>query len=166
MIETPALPLFRPTIQYTDDPNLTIYSFTLKRSIAAPVNGAYNSSQIHQQYISWTPQDITKSAPKAPLSNTSGLEDNSTGYYNCYNYSWFLKLINDAFEIARTTLGIGNAPTILFDTASQLFVLSAPKDNYDTGSEAPFGFWKIYMNKSLYQLFSSFPAVNVSNSKK
>ena len=24
MIETPALPLFRPTIQYTDDPNLTI----------------------------------------------------------------------------------------------------------------------------------------------
>ena len=69
-----------------------------------------------------TPQDITISTPKAPLSNTSGVKDNSTGYYNCYNCSWFLKLINDAFETARTTLGIGNAPTILFDTASQLFV--------------------------------------------
>jgi hypothetical protein len=75
-----------------------------------------------------------------------------------------LKLINDAFETARTTLGIGNAPIILFDTASQSFVLSAPKDNYDTGSVEEFGFWKIYMNKSLYQLFSSFPAVNVSDS--
>ena len=124
MIETPALPLFRPIIQYTDDPNLTIYSITLKRSIASPVNGVYNPSQIHQQYIEWIPQDITINTPKAPLSNSSGLQDNSTGYYNCYNYSWFLKLINDAFETARTTLGIGNAPSIFFDTASQLFVLS------------------------------------------
>jgi hypothetical protein len=128
------------------------------------VDGVYNSSEIQQQYIEWTPQDITISTSKAPLSNTSGLQDNSTGYYNCYNYSWFLKLRNDAFETARTTLGISNAPTILFDTASQLFALSAPKDNYDTGSEEEFGFWKIYMHKSLYQLFSSFSAVNVSHS--
>ena len=85
--------------------------------------------------------------------------------YNCYNYSWFLKIINDAFETAKTTLGIGNAPSIFFDTASQLFVLSAPKDNYDTGSVEEFGFWEIYMNKSLYELFSSFPAVNVSHTK-
>jgi hypothetical protein len=76
----------------------------------------------------------------------------------------FCKLINDAFETARTILGISYTPTILFDTASQLFVLSAPKDNYDTGSEEEFGFWEIYMNESLYQLFSSFPAVNVSHS--
>ena len=53
MIETPALPLFRPTIQYTDDPNVTIYSITLKKSIASPVNGVYNPSRIHQQYIEW-----------------------------------------------------------------------------------------------------------------
>ena len=51
MIETPALPLFRPTIQYTDDPNLTIYSITLKRSIASAVNGVFNSNEIQQQYI-------------------------------------------------------------------------------------------------------------------
>jgi hypothetical protein len=76
----------------------------------------------------------------------------------------FCKLINDAFETARTILGISYTPTILFDTASQLFVLFAPKDNYDTGSEEEFGFWEIYMNESLYQLFSSFPAVNVSHS--
>jgi hypothetical protein len=57
-------------------------------------------------------------------------------------------LINDSFEISRTTLGISNSPTILFDTASRLFVLSAPKNNYDTGSEEPFGFWEIFMNKS------------------
>jgi len=56
-----------------------------------------------------------------------------------------LKLINDAFETARTTLGISNSPTLLFDTASQLFVLSAPKNNYDTGSVEEFGFWEIYI---------------------
>jgi hypothetical protein len=104
------------------------------------------------------------STPKAQKSNTSGLQDNSTGYYNCYNYSWFLKSINDAFKPARTTLRIGNALIILFETASQLFVLSAPKDNYDTGSIEEFGFSETYMNKSLYQLFSNFPAVNVSHS--
>jgi hypothetical protein len=81
MIETPALPLFRPTIQYTDGPNLTIYSITLKRSIASAVDGDYNSNKIHQEYVEWTPQDITISTPKAPLSNSSGLQDNSTGYY-------------------------------------------------------------------------------------
>jgi hypothetical protein len=76
MIETLALPWFRPTIQYTDNPNLTIYSITLKRIIASPVNGVYNSSQIHQQYIEWTSQDITISTPKAPLTNSSGSQDN------------------------------------------------------------------------------------------
>ena len=85
MIKTPALPLFRPTIQYTNDPNLTIYSITLKRSIASPVNGVYNSNEIQQQYKEWTPQDITKSTPNPSLYNTSGLQDNSTCYYNCYN---------------------------------------------------------------------------------
>ena len=70
------------------------------------------------------------------------------------------------FETAKTTLGICNAPSIFFDTASQLFVLSAPKNNYDTGSVEEFGFWEIYMNKSLYQLFSSFPAVKCISYKK
>jgi hypothetical protein len=73
-----------------DDSNLTIYSITLKRSTASPVNGVYNPSQIHQQYIEWISQDITINTLKAPLSNSSELQDNSTGYYNCYNYSWFL----------------------------------------------------------------------------
>ena len=91
--------LDRPTIQYTDNPNLTIYSITLKRSIASPVDGVYYPSQIHQECIEWTPQDITKNTPNAPLFNTSGLQDNSTGYYNCYNYSWFLKFINDSLKL-------------------------------------------------------------------
>jgi hypothetical protein len=74
-------------------------------------------------------------------------------------------LINNDFETARTTLGIDNAPSIFFDTASQYFVLSAPKNNYDTSSVEEFGFWKIYMNTNLYQLFSNFLAVNVSHTK-
>ena len=29
-------------------------------------------------------------------NNTNGLQDNTTGYYNCHSYSWFLRLINIA----------------------------------------------------------------------
>jgi hypothetical protein len=137
-----------------------VYSITLKKNTATSTDGVYSSSDVSQQYIQWTPQDITISEPKSPVKNSNGLQDNSTGYYNCYQYAFFLKLINNAFELASVDLGISNAPTILFDSASNLFVLSAPKDNYDTSLTT---YWEIYMNKSLYQLFSSFPAINTSN---
>jgi hypothetical protein len=50
MIKTPALPLFSPTKQYTNDPNITIYSITLKRITASAVDGVINSSRIYQKY--------------------------------------------------------------------------------------------------------------------
>jgi hypothetical protein len=53
---------------------------------------------------------------------------------------------------------------MFYDSASKLFILSAPKDNYDTNNTA--GYYEIFMNKSLFQLFSSFPNVSVSNDKE
>ena len=168
MIDTPSLPLFRPTIQYIvppDDtvisPDLTIYSVSLKLNTAVATDGVYSSSEVIQKFISWETQDETKTAPNAPYYNSNGLQDNSTGYYNCYSYSWFLRLINSTFEGIAVQLGLASAPTILFDSASNLFVLSAPSALYDSASDK---YYEIYMNKALYQLFSSFPAVNVSNS--
>jgi hypothetical protein len=169
MIDTPSLPLFRPIIQYVvpeDDstvltPDLTVYSVTLKLNTAVATDGVYSSSEVIQKFVSWETQDQTVTAPKAPYYNSNGLQDNSTGYYNCYSYSWFLRLVNVAFESIATELGLASAPTILFDSASNLFVLSAPSDLYDSASDK---YYEIYMNKSLYQLFSSFPAVNVSHS--
>tara|TARA_R110000823_G_scaffold192520_1_gene324095 strand:- start:2261 stop:3436 length:1176 start_codon:yes stop_codon:yes gene_type:complete len=164
MIETPTLPLFRPTIQYTpiDDvpsgiepSNYTIYSITLRKS---------GTEDLSQQFIEWSPQNKHIQMPNPPVLNTNTLQDNSNGYYDCYNYAWFLNLINNAFIKASTELSISNSPTIFYDSASKFFVMAAPKDNYDTNNTS--GYYEIFMNKSLFQLFSSFPNVNISISKK
>ena len=119
-----------------------------------------SDTTVAQKFISWETQDETITAPNAPYYNSNRLQDNSTGYYNCYSYSWFLRLINVAFESVALALGLASAPTILFDSTSNLFVLSAPSDLYDSASDT---YYAIYMNKALYQLFCSFPAVNVSH---
>ena len=72
-------------------------------------------------------------------------------------------MINDEFLEAATGLGLSSAPTIFFDSASNLFVLSAPSVLYYSSLDK---YYEIYMNKAPYQLFSSFPAVNVSHSSE
>ena len=162
MIDTPSLPLFRPIIRYLEptdsliSPDITVYSITLKLNTA-------DDSSSSQQYVYWETQDETKTAPSAPYYNSNGLQDNTTGYYNCQSYSWFLPLINVAFENAASALGLTSAPTLLFDSASNLFVLSAPASFYDSASDK---YYEIYMNKALYQLFSSLPSVIVSHSSE
>ena len=159
MIDTPSLPLFRPIIRYLEptdaliSPDITVYSVSLKLNTA-------DASAASQQYVYWETQDETKIAPTAPYYNPNGLQDNSTGYYNCYSYSWFLRLINVALENAALDLSLSSAPTLLFDRASNLFVLSAPAALYDSASDT---YYEIYMNKALYQLFSSLPSVIVSH---
>jgi hypothetical protein len=164
MIETPTLPLFRPTIQYIpidevpsgiEPSNYTVYSITLRK---------VGTEELSQQFIEWSPQNQHVKMPNPPVLNANTLQDNSNGYYDCYNYAWFLNLINNAFIKAATALSISNSPTIFYDSASKLFVMAAPKDNYDTNNST--GYYEIFMNKSIFQLFSSFPNVNFTNSKE
>ena len=176
MIETPAIPLFRPTIQSIpieevpidiEPGDYTIYSISLQLSNAEAFNGTYQPTQVSQQYIVWEPQTLNKKTPSSPYFNTNGLQDNSTGYYNCMSYAWFLGLIKKAFDKALEELGLNNiytSPSIYFDSASSLFVLSAPQNGYDTNSTEDY-YLEIYMNKPLYQLFSSLPATNNSSLK-
>jgi len=115
MIETPTLPLFRPTIQYipidevpsgVNPSNYTIYSITLRNS---------ETNTLSQQFIEWSPQNKFTKIPNPPILNSNTLQDNTTGYYNCFSYAWFLNLINNAFLKASTELSISNAPMIIYD---------------------------------------------------
>ena len=172
-IETPAIPLFIPYIQSIDPAlipssygngntlnpsDYTIYSVTIKKNA---------SDDLSQEFVIWKTQDETKKAPTAPFYNQGGLQDNSTGYYDCFSYAWFLKVINEAFDRCVSNLNIADLvpPRIFYDSASQLFVLSASSDFYNTESD-PGAYYEIYMNKALYQLFSSIPAVNTSHLKE
>ena len=130
MIDTPSLPLFRPTIQYivppdntVISPDLTFYSVSLKLNTAVATDGVYSSSEVIQKFISWETQDETKTAPNAPYYNSNGLQDNSTGYYNCYSYSWFLRLINSTFEGIAVQLGLASHYSYLTVLRIYLFFL-------------------------------------------
>ena len=85
-LETPNLPVFIPTIQPSPntDINLTIYSVTLQW-----IN-PLNTSQIFtsQQFITYVPQSNIAILPPNPTQTDNGLQYNTTGYYNIYNYQY------------------------------------------------------------------------------
>lgn len=170
MVETPTLPIFRPTIQNipidevpvgVNPVDYTIYSITLKMSFAVPDSqGQYPPDQLSQQFIIWETQSLQKPPPSTPpFLNSNKLQDNSNGYYDCFSFGWFINLINKAFIQASADLLTSNVPAIYFDSASQLFVLASPIDTYDTNANE---YIEIYMNKALFQLFSSFPFRNIT----
>ena len=86
-----SLPVFIPEIKNgTTDINETIYKITMVYN-----NNAYTSTVV------WAPQNRISALPLAPSLCANGEADLSTGYYYCYNYQYFLNLVNLAFEANR-----------------------------------------------------------------
>ena len=105
----------------------------------------------------WSPQDKISGTPLAPSLCQNGEADLSTGYYYCYNYQYFISLINDAFsECLSLVSGAPTdiAPVITFDSQNKVFVLNCPYPYYNSDGVSPI---KIFFNPSLYQLFGSLP---------
>jgi hypothetical protein len=120
-----------------------------------------------QTFITWIPQDIQSTLPLAPSLTQNGLQNNGTGYYNCYNYQWFLYQVLQGlvscFVALDATLAnyltvtlLAEHPIITWDTTSNTATLYC--DANWTTSPAPH--IKLYFNAPLYQLFSSFVAEN------
>jgi hypothetical protein len=91
-----------------------------------------------------------------------------TGYYNCYNYTYFCYLVYTALQTAHTSLkalavaggdngivGSLYAPILTWDSTSNSAVMYANSEYFDIADANPI---KIYMNAPLYSLFSSFPS--------
>jgi hypothetical protein len=170
-IDTGTVPLFIPSIQTNQgDANSTIYSVTME--------GVNNEGEqlISRKYITWNPQDKEAGVPLPPNQNISngsvtGVQDNTTGYYNCYSYSWFLYLIYLAMGEALTELDGEQVvwptgtkpytPIISWDPSRQCALLQC---QLDTFSIANAGYIKLYFNAPLFALFNSFPAQYVGYS--
>ena len=141
------LPVFIPEIvNGTTDINETIYKITLV------YNGtAYTST------IEWIPQNRISNLPIPPAQCQNGEADLSTGYYFCYNYQYFLNLVNVAFADCLSQIG-GSAtnipPVFTYDTQNKVFILNCPYPYYNTEDASGI---KIYLNPPLYQLFGSMP---------
>lgn len=163
-LDTPTLPIFQPDIvPYQSDRDKTIYSVTLQWT--NPIAPFQTFTQ--QTFVNFIPQDKEAVIPNPPSQTSNGLQNNTTGYYNVYNYSYWIYLCNNALTQCFTDLntqvtGAGlvlpttNAPVINFDSQNNIGILVADQAGYDTTSA---DYIKIFFNPAMYQLFSSFPVI-------
>jgi len=149
-LDTNYLPIFIPLIQSgSTDPNLSIYSITLE----------YNGTSGLPAYINFQPQNLVASIPAAPAYTPTQLQDNSQGYYDIYNYQYWIYLINTGFQTAYDNLNTAYvpalpslyAPIMTYDTQNNIAIINADILGYGVGGI------KVYFNQALSQLFSSFP---------
>ena len=166
--DTTTLPLFIPTIKQ-NSPNLndTIYSVTLEWS--SVVGGP--ADVVSQRYVQWTPQNKSAEVPRPPSENFNKLQNNSTGYYSCYNYSFFVLQIYRALEQAfldiynqvsamGSVLPSPHPPIVNWDSTNNQIIIYADEAGYDLDEgnwATPFNPIKIYFNSALFGLFSSLP---------
>jgi hypothetical protein len=149
-IDTTSLPvMIARVLTGQTDINKTVYSITMKYK-----------DIIHQEYLTFTPQDLTAGTPKAPQT----IQDLSTGYYFLYNYSFFVNMINETFktcfnnlksavEDAEDTLPTNNAPFVVYDPSSGEMLINLDKLGFDNALE---DYIKVYLNEPMHNLFSSF----------
>ena len=170
-IETGSLPVFIPSIQPLQaDRNLTIYSTTLEWTSPVAPFTLYTSGQT---FVNFIPQDAGVTVPLPPNQTDNGLQNNDSGYYNYYNYTALIYIIDLAMKAAFTALDAAvvaggevlptdYAPFIDWDTTSSSAVLYGDIEGYARNYTptlpalpAPI---RIYWNAPLYGLFPSFPA--------
>ena len=148
--DTSTLPIFRCQIK----PNSTsavdsIYSITL----------VYNGTPA-QVFLQYSSQQINLEIPAPPSDTISGLQDNSTLYYDVYSYQFVIMLINQTFQAAFEKLveltGLSTtvyAPFFTFDTNLNIAILNAAVDGYNLNTNGI----QIFFNPALANLFSTFP---------
>jgi hypothetical protein len=161
-VDTNTLPILIPEIQPNQpDVNLTGYSVTL----------TYLNFAV-QVFVRWLPQNQFLPPPSAPNQTFNKLQDNSTEYYYCDNYTFFCFLVqsalNDAFTQLQVLAGVplanAHAPIFVWNTDAEiagLYAESAFYDNVPTGVVPdPIG---VFFNSPLINLFSSFVGINFGN---
>jgi hypothetical protein len=168
-VDTGNAPVFIPSIQPNqNDPDLTIYSITLKYT--HPPSGI---SYYGRAFMDWVPQDKSAKVPTPPSGTANGLQDNSTGYYNCYSYTFLMLRLYATFQSARQTLianalaggiilNIPNSPVANWDSSSQKLNMYFQADVFDQNPLAPLlnlAPVEVYFNVNLFSLFSSTPAI-------
>jgi len=169
-VDTGTVPIFIPSIQPNQaNKDLTIYSVSMSYSPTNTYPAEYNV----QTFITWIPQDTGVDIPLAPSLTFNKLQNNSTGYYNCYSYAWLTFLITNAMNTCFNTLvaTVNGAipatfpatllpPILSWDSTSNKGIVFANSLYFDLnyGIFSPTYPINIYMNNPLYYLFSSFPA--------
>jgi len=148
--DTQSLPVWRCIIQpQSPDPNLSVYSITL-------TFGGFS----FQAYLQYESQNQAILVPPPPSVN-GGIQNNSTLYYDVYNYQYVPYLFNQTFISAFAGLSalVGlptiHAPVMTYDTTNQTAIIYADSTAYNGADTV--GSIGIYFNSATANLFSSFP---------
>ena len=163
-IDLKTLPAFIPTIRTNFNDDLTVLDkdTTIYTIGITYVNPSNSKTYAGFAKVIFTPQDFT--IPQPNFQN--GYADYKVGYYNIYNYEYFIVMVNKAIVDATTSLGFciayhqispahdlnGNIPFFTFDKDTQLINLQAPSEKYNDT-------YNIVLNSPLYRLFNSLPSV-------
>jgi hypothetical protein len=156
-VDLKTLPVIIPTIKYNElneNPRDTIYKVTVE------VNHQ-NLLYSYSEHVEFLNQDKTISLPTMKNGNA----DYASGFYNIYNYEWFIVLVNSALKNAMNNLKtkvVNNlgltisdfAPYFSFDKQTKLISLYAPRSDFEETNASPLS---ICLNKPLYRLFNSLP---------
>lgn len=172
-LDTQTLPVFIPLIDttpnddgtQTTDPNKTVYYVSME----------YNGVTYEQQ-IEWVAQNQYLSPP--PIGAYPTEQSMSNPYYYAYDYNWIAYLVNNALTSCMNQLkadymdpAVGDiqlmiAPTFVYDPTSQSFIIAANKEFFEFFSPTNQADIKLFFNSQLYELFSSFPAINYGMADK
>lgn len=152
------IPIFMPQIQRDQaSPTLTIYSVTLEYD-----DGVGGITTTQPEYLEWSPQKKNESIPLGPNAQPNGLQP-FTPYYYCYNFSYWINIINAYLDSAMTKLKALVAPVLntvespfLVWNDDQTATLYARESHFDTDV---FPQVRIYFNRPMYSLLSSLPSV-------
>jgi hypothetical protein len=163
-LDTNTLPIIQPSIQPNQpNVNLTDYSITLQwTNPVAPFQ-----TFVYQEFLIYQPQNLQAIVPSPPSQTINGLQINSTGYYDIYNYQYFILLVNQTFQNCFTNLNAlvvaaglvlptAYAPVMNWDTQYNIGILNADQAGYDDTTS---NYIEVYFNSSLFNLFSSFPFI-------
>jgi hypothetical protein len=163
-LDTNTLPVITPEIQ-TDqsDRNLSVYSVTL--DWVNPV--APFQTFVQQTFLIYAPQNQQAIIPAPPSQTVNKLQNNSTGYYDIFNYQYWILLVNQTLQQCYTDLNAqvvaaglalpsAYAPVMNWDTQQNVAILNADNAGYNDQTS---NFIKIYFNPSMFNLFSSFPFI-------
>lgn len=157
-----------------DTANLPAYFFQIARNQANVDLGAYTVTLEHDdgaggisttnpENLTWVPQNVEAPIPSPPNANQFGLQE-FTEYYWGYSYQHLLELMNTALAAAMVqlvalvpALAPIEAPFLSWNADSQTATIYARESHYDTDV---FPQIRIYFNRPLYALFSTFSWLN------
>ena len=164
-LDTNTLPIIQPEIQPNPNPNVNLTTYSITLEWTNPVAPFQVFTQ--QTFLIFIPQNKQAIVPSPPSQTQSGLQNNETGYYDIYNYQYWIQLVNNTFQqcyndlntqvvTAGLALPSPYAPVMSWDTQTNIAILNADQAGYD---DTAANYIAIYFNPSLFNLFSSFPFI-------